>query len=192
MPSAGKAGTGKAQIDDVELHRYLYGSHSAYTQESIDFMENGAKDPAEISDGDGLPFEVQHMMEEFYKQNPLSKVYAEVWNKEHPEDKFEDKLAKTDDEETTSAILRFGYEDIKDLDIDKEINNAINEFVKSQEGVDLAELEEGEVDVDEMFDENDDMKEEYIEKYTEEAKEYLRKHLKEEYHEMMANHPDKE
>jgi len=43
-----------------------------------------------------------------------------------------------------------------------------------------------------MFDEDLEMKEEYVEKYTEEAKTYLRKHLKEEYNEMMANHPDAE
>ena len=88
--------------------------------------------------------------------------------------------------------MRFDFQDINDVDLDKEINNAIDKFVKDQEVEANAEGEEGDIEVEEMFDENDELKEEYIEKYTEEAKEYLRKHLKEEYHEMMANHPDKE
>jgi len=40
------------------------------------------------------------MFDEFLKENSLQSVFADAWNKQNPEDKFEDKLAKSDDEES--------------------------------------------------------------------------------------------
>lgn len=126
------------------------------------------------------------MMETFLEENPLDSVFAEAWNLEHP-DQFEDMLPKTDDEEDrTPFMMKFNLDELRGVDLDKMMNEAMDEYEAKQKA-----KEEGEAS-DDMLDENDNIKEEYVEKYTEEAKAYLRKHLKDEYMEMHTNHPDKD
>jgi len=36
MISAGKAGTSKSEVDDVEMTRYLMGPHTSYTTKTVE------------------------------------------------------------------------------------------------------------------------------------------------------------